>query len=253
MRTLVFSAINRDDLFWRRAHARTSTLETLYGGQFTLLTHLTIPNYPAILSHRRSTTVSLETYPFNSLQVIDKFGRQRSGSLICCSRVWLRLIDRDHQFWRKVVETSVSTTNNSLSSDHLHLKEQIQDPRIDTSKKIEFYYPSIKRIQIYNGNLLLFPWHNLSSSITCNLWSSQSALINILLARIRGLEAGARCASSYGVAVCNLRSLVGRGIPLSAFALSILILSSKAERIVFPFILLNWIQTFNLTFPVKKF
>ena len=59
----VFSAINRDDLFWRRAHARTSALETLYGGQFTLLTQLAIPNYPAILSHRRSTTVSLETYP----------------------------------------------------------------------------------------------------------------------------------------------------------------------------------------------
>ena len=62
-RELVFLAINRDDLFWRRAHARTSALETLYGGQFTLLTQLAIPNYPAILSHRRSTTVSLETYP----------------------------------------------------------------------------------------------------------------------------------------------------------------------------------------------
>ena len=32
------------------------------GGQFTLSTRLIIFNYPVILSHRRSTTVSLETY-----------------------------------------------------------------------------------------------------------------------------------------------------------------------------------------------
>ena len=39
------------------------SFETLYGGQFTLSTQLIIINYPVILFHRRSTTVSLETYP----------------------------------------------------------------------------------------------------------------------------------------------------------------------------------------------
>ena len=39
------------------------SFETLYGGQFTLSTQLIIINYPVILSHRRGTTVSLETYP----------------------------------------------------------------------------------------------------------------------------------------------------------------------------------------------
>ena len=38
------------------------SFKTLYGGQFTLSTRLIIFNYPVILSHRRSTTVSLETY-----------------------------------------------------------------------------------------------------------------------------------------------------------------------------------------------
>ena len=39
-------------------------LLNLCGGQFTLSTQLIIPNYTAIISRRRSTTVSLETYPF---------------------------------------------------------------------------------------------------------------------------------------------------------------------------------------------
>ena len=43
-------------------HGRDSALK-LYGGQFTLSTQLIIINYPVILFHRRSTTVSLETYP----------------------------------------------------------------------------------------------------------------------------------------------------------------------------------------------
>ena len=38
------------------------SFETLYGGQFTLSTQLIIINYPVILFHRRSTTVSWETY-----------------------------------------------------------------------------------------------------------------------------------------------------------------------------------------------
>ena len=38
------------------------TSESLYGGQFTLSTQLIKPNY-LVYSHRRSTTVSLETCP----------------------------------------------------------------------------------------------------------------------------------------------------------------------------------------------
>ena len=41
-------------------------LETLYDGQFMLSTQLMVFYYPVILSHRRSTTVSLETYPLSS-------------------------------------------------------------------------------------------------------------------------------------------------------------------------------------------
>ena len=48
---------------WRRANARNVSFKTLYGSQFTFLTQLRIPNYLVILSHRRSTVASLETYP----------------------------------------------------------------------------------------------------------------------------------------------------------------------------------------------
>ena len=48
----------------RRANGRNLSLETLYSGQFTLITQLIKPNYLAILPHRRSTTVSLVTYSF---------------------------------------------------------------------------------------------------------------------------------------------------------------------------------------------
>ena len=50
-------------------NARNVSFETLYGGQFTLLTQLIILNYPVILSHRRITTVSLETYPLRPKKV----------------------------------------------------------------------------------------------------------------------------------------------------------------------------------------
>ena len=36
------------------------------GGQFTLSSQLMILSYPVILSHRRNTTVSLESYPPDS-------------------------------------------------------------------------------------------------------------------------------------------------------------------------------------------
>ena len=63
-----FSSITRSSLcsLLRSAYAQTVIFETLYGGQFTISTQLIILNYPVILSHRRSTTVSLETYPFCS-------------------------------------------------------------------------------------------------------------------------------------------------------------------------------------------
>ena len=38
--------------------------ETLYGGQFSLSTQFIKRNFLVILPYRRSTTVSLETYPF---------------------------------------------------------------------------------------------------------------------------------------------------------------------------------------------
>ena len=46
-------------------HTRTQT-RNLHGGQFTWSTQLIILNYPVILSYRRSTTVSLETYPLGT-------------------------------------------------------------------------------------------------------------------------------------------------------------------------------------------
>ena len=52
--------------FWRRANARNISLEYLDGGQFTLSTQLLKLNYPVILSHQCSTTVSLGTYPLKT-------------------------------------------------------------------------------------------------------------------------------------------------------------------------------------------
>ena len=63
---------------WRRANARNVSFETFYGGQFRLSTQLIILNYPIILSHRRSTTVSLETYPLYSYCPLPIW-RQESG------------------------------------------------------------------------------------------------------------------------------------------------------------------------------
>ena len=50
----------------RGANIRNVNFETLYGGQFMLSTQLIILNYPVVLSHKHSTTVSLETYPLYS-------------------------------------------------------------------------------------------------------------------------------------------------------------------------------------------
>ena len=48
---------------WRRGNARNVSLQTLYGGKFMFSTQLIPLKCPVILSHRRSTTVSLQTYP----------------------------------------------------------------------------------------------------------------------------------------------------------------------------------------------
>ena len=52
---------------WWRANARNVTLLTLYGVQFSLPTPYITLNDPVILSHWRSTTVTLETHTLNSL------------------------------------------------------------------------------------------------------------------------------------------------------------------------------------------
>ena len=60
-------------------YKKRQLLESLYGGQFTLLTSLIKPNFCIQLAHRRSTTVSLESTPFIGLQprshgdVVDRF------------------------------------------------------------------------------------------------------------------------------------------------------------------------------------
>ena len=46
-----------------RANTRNVSFKTLYGGQLTLLTQSIKISYSVTLSHRRRTTVSLETYP----------------------------------------------------------------------------------------------------------------------------------------------------------------------------------------------
>ena len=51
---------NRSD---ERLTLQTSAFKLFTVANFTLSTQLITRNYPVILSHRRSTTVSLETYP----------------------------------------------------------------------------------------------------------------------------------------------------------------------------------------------
>ena len=53
----------------RRANARNVSFENLHGGQFMLSTQMIIPNYFVILSHRRSSIVSIETYPLYSFRI----------------------------------------------------------------------------------------------------------------------------------------------------------------------------------------
>ena len=62
-------------------------LESLYGGQFTLLTPLIKPNSCILLPHRRSTTVSLETTPF--IHVIDSW---IVGDTLNISEFWFSML-----------------------------------------------------------------------------------------------------------------------------------------------------------------
>ena len=55
---------------WRRANTRKVSFQTPYGGQFTSSTQLIILNYLVILSHRRSATVSLESYSLLKIKQI---------------------------------------------------------------------------------------------------------------------------------------------------------------------------------------
>ena len=57
---------------------------------------------------------------------------------------------------------------------------------------------------------------NLTQNVICSRRDLKK--INIFPARIKGLEAGARSEEGYRIVVCNLRSVVGRGILRSAFA-----------------------------------
>ena len=59
---------------WRRADARSVNLQSLWGGQFTFSIQLITLNYPFIISHRRSTTVSLETHALNADKLLKTAG-----------------------------------------------------------------------------------------------------------------------------------------------------------------------------------
>ena len=61
----------------QRADAQDISFKALYGGQFTLSTQLITLNYPVTLSHRRSTTVSLETYQLKKKKMLNSTGPWR--------------------------------------------------------------------------------------------------------------------------------------------------------------------------------
>ena len=51
----------------KKANTQKVRFQSPYGGQLTLSTQLIILNYPVILFHQSTTTVSLETYPLQEL------------------------------------------------------------------------------------------------------------------------------------------------------------------------------------------
>ena len=69
---LTFRALALRHLIWSKLQ-----LWNFYGGQFTLLSgQLILLNYLFILFHRRSTTVSLETYPPYSTSILTRRARR---------------------------------------------------------------------------------------------------------------------------------------------------------------------------------
>ena len=64
---------------WQRAKARNTSFKTLYDGQFTLSTQLIALNYPVIISHRRSSTVSRENFCPYSKYILSKMEKQPNG------------------------------------------------------------------------------------------------------------------------------------------------------------------------------
>ena len=60
---LAFRALALRLPLWHRSNARNVSVSVLYGGQFTISIQLIKPNHSFALPRRRSTTVSLETYP----------------------------------------------------------------------------------------------------------------------------------------------------------------------------------------------
>ena len=99
------------------------TLEN--GGQFTLSTRLIIFNYPVILSHRRSTTVSLETYLLYSslfLSVYLRDNPREDTRKVCNSELevidWLFFSNRfltsgDVYYVGKLIESADCYFNNT--------------------------------------------------------------------------------------------------------------------------------------------
>ena len=67
----------------------TSTMKLFTVANLSYQPQLIIPNYPVILSHRHSTTVSLETYPLYSEQLVILF-----WLLLCTGWFWF------HSLWK---------------------------------------------------------------------------------------------------------------------------------------------------------
>ena len=113
---------------------RNFTIETLYDSQFTLSTQLIISNYPVILSHWCSTTLSLETYPFILNQIdlnCELFIDYHSRWLLWTDIKILKVVNKNYQSngikWSLLVlnlciwffQDPVTTAQNKLCQTHL--------------------------------------------------------------------------------------------------------------------------------------
>ena len=82
----------------RKADARDVGFETLYGGQFTLSTQWIILNYPVILFHWHSTTVSVEMYPFTPKFTLESLFNDGLAKVYIGKILWLLSINH----WNKL-------------------------------------------------------------------------------------------------------------------------------------------------------